>query len=35
MRIKRREMVNGPKRVRSEKLREHQYMEGYARLSGK
>ena len=23
-------MVNGTRRIRSEKLREHQYMEGYA-----
>ena len=26
--IKRSEVVNGPMRIRSEKLREHQYMEG-------
>ena len=24
-------MVNGAREIRSEKLREHQYMEGYAR----
>ena len=35
-RIKRREMVVGARRIRSEKLREHQYREGYARsLEGK
>ena len=28
---KRREVVNGARRIRSEKLREHQYMEGYTR----
>ena len=27
--IKRREVVNGAKRTRSEKLSEHQYIEGY------
>ena len=30
--IKRREVVVGDRRVRSEKLREHQYREGYARF---
>ena len=25
------EVVNGARRIRREKLREHQYMEGYAR----
>ena len=29
----RREVVNGPRRIRSEKLTEHQYMEGYANAS--
>ena len=29
--IKRREVVNGERRIRTEKLREHQYMKGYAR----
>ena len=29
--IKRREVVVGAKRIRSEKLREHQYREGYSR----
>ena len=29
--IKSSEVVNGARRVRSEKLREHQNMEGYAR----
>ena len=29
--IKRREVVYGPRRIRTEKLREHQYKEGYAR----
>ena len=29
--IARREMANGARRIRSEKLKEHQYMEGYAR----
>ena len=29
--IRRREVVNGARRIRSEKLREHQYMVGYAR----
>ena len=29
--IKRREAVVGARRIRSEKLREHQYREGYAR----
>ena len=34
--IKRREVVVGAKRIRSEKLREHQCREGYARsLEGK
>ena len=34
--IKRREVVVGARRIRSEKLREHQYREGYARsLEGK
>ena len=34
--IKGREVVVGGRRVRSEKLREHQYREGYARsLEGK
>ena len=28
--IKRREVVNGTRIIRSEKLREHQYIEGYA-----
>ena len=32
--IKRREEVNGAMRIRSEKLREHQYMEGYVRCIG-
>ena len=32
----RREVVDGARRIRSEKLREHQYREGYARsLEGK
>ena len=32
----RREVVNGARRIRSGKLREHQYREGYARsLEGK
>ena len=30
--IKRREVVVGARRIRSEKLREHQYKEGYASL---
>ena len=35
-RIKRREVVDGARRIRSEKLGEHQYREGYARsLEGK
>ena len=29
--IKRREVVVGARRIRSEKLREHRYREGYAR----
>ena len=29
--IKKIEEVNGARMIRSEKLREHQYMEGYAR----
>ena len=29
--INRREMVNGARRIKSEKLRNHQYMEGYVR----
>ena len=29
--IKRREVVNGGRRIRSEKLREHRYTEGYAK----
>ena len=29
--IKRREILNGSRTIRSEKMREHQYMEGYAR----
>ena len=34
--IKRREVVVGARKIRSEKLREHQYREGYARsLEGK
>ena len=34
--IKKREVVVGARRIRSEKLREHQYREGYARsLEGK
>ena len=34
--IKRREVVAGARRIRSEKLREHQYREGYARsIDGK
>ena len=34
--IKRREVVVGARRIRSEKLREHQYRGGYARsLEGK
>ena len=34
--IKRREVVVGARRIRSEKQREHQYREGYARpLEGK
>ena len=34
--IKRRDIVEGARRIRSEKLREHQYKEGYARsLEGK
>ena len=34
--IKRREVVVGARRIRSEKLREHQYREGYAKfLEGK
>ena len=34
--IKRREVVIGARRIRSKKLREHQYREGYARtLEGK
>ena len=34
--IKRKEIVDGARRIRSEKLREHQYREGYARsLEGK
>ena len=34
--IKRREVVVGARRIRSEKLREHQYREGYGRsLEGK
>ena len=32
--IKRKEKVNGA-RIRSEKLREHQYMEGYARYESR
>ena len=27
--IKRRELVNAPRSIRSEKLREHQFMDGY------
>ena len=30
-RIKRRKMVDGARKIRCEKLREHQYTEGYAR----
>ena len=34
--IKRREVMVGARRIRSEKLREHQYREGYAKsLEGK
>ena len=34
--IKRREVVDGTRRIRSEKLREHQYREEYTRsLEGK
>ena len=34
--IKRREVVVGDRRIRSKKLREHQYREGYTRsLEGK
>ena len=34
--IKRREVVVGARRIRSEELREHQYREGYGRsLEGK
>ena len=34
--IKRREVVVGARKIRNEKLREHQYREGYARsLEGK
>ena len=34
--IKRKELVKGARRIISEKLREHQYIEGYARsLEGK
>ena len=29
--IRRREVVNGTRRIRSKKLREHQYVEGYIR----
>ena len=32
--IKRREVVDRPSRIRSEKLREHQYREEYARSLG-
>ena len=35
-RIKRRELVDGARMIRSEKLRKHQYREGYSRsLEGK
>ena len=32
--IKRREVEDGARRIRSEKLREHLYREGYARFPG-
>ena len=32
--IKRREVVTGARRIRSDKLREHQYMEGYTKCLG-